>query len=130
MNAKVHIELEKFGSGYLAIRVISTPPALKLEYQFTDSGVSKIGTLLFDGVIAFRFRDEFRVCGTPTECRGNVAIIYDSDWIPELSKTEPAMFNNSDSCSHFAAKFLHNGYIEVIAESVEKSPNRIGIIKT
>lgn len=130
MSAYQQIKLHRSGSGTRAIRIVTTPPYLKVEYEFHNGEQDALGTIAFDGVIAFRFRDELRSLGNEKSSLDAVAVVECSNWILELAKIEPSMFADSERCSHYAMMFSNNGYLEVIAEAVEHLPTRPGVIKT
>ena len=115
------MSLSTSDAGCGAIRVMFEGTSLRLEYEgHRPDGNPILGHLRFDGVIAFRFRDEPRSAGFIEGSYDTVLELSESPWLQELSDAEPPGFGDVARRHHFAVLLSQNGYLEVIAEAVDE----------
>lgn len=108
------------GCGFIDIR----SDGVQLAVGISDGQVP-VGTIRFDDVTAFRFRDEMHSRGFIGESYDTVVEVIDSDWLQELIAIEPNQILASVKGSrHFAVLLSSNGYLEVITKSVELQPTK------
>lgn len=120
MNGLKVVDLPISGVGCGEIKIESDGVALTVS--LTD-GELAAGRLSFDDVTAFRFRDEMHSRGFIQESYDTLVEILESDWLHELIEIEPKQILGSvEGSRHFAVLLSSNGYLEVIAKSVELLP--------
>jgi hypothetical protein len=87
------------------------------------NGEVPAGELVFDGVTAFRFRNELHSLGFIPGSYDRLVEVIESDWLAELAAIEPTRISPSvKECHHFAVLLSNNGYLEVVSEAVELLP--------
>lgn len=79
-----------------------------IKFEYRKDAKDLIGSIKFEGVIAYRFRDEFHSVGYCSEAYESVAEIEESDWIAQLK----------GEGRHFVVFLSSNGYFEVLATDV------------
>lgn len=110
----VDLPISGVGCGFIDIR----SDGVQLSTGISD-GQIPVGTMLFDDVTAFRFRDEMHSLGYADGSYDTVVEIVDSEWVRELLEIEPKQILGSVNGSrHFAVFLSNNGYLEVVAKSV------------
>ncbi len=119
MNAKPHLSLSLPGSGPGDSCVTSDGGELLLEYEYRKDGRDFIGRLRFEGVAAYRFRNEVHSRGFVPSSYDSVVDIVDSPWLEELAKAVSEGMTSASGKKHFALFLSSNGYFEVIADSAQ-----------
>lgn len=117
------------GSGCGDVRFVTNGYDLVVEYEYhpETAGGDLVGAIIFNGVSAFRFRDEMHSAGFCHESFDAVVEIVDSEWHRQLLQIEPTgILGTVESKRHFAIFFSSNGYFEVIADCFEALPEREG----
>ena len=91
-TVKKLMDLPISGSGCLSAKFIysDTDGSIEFKYSDKDTGKSSIGHLLFPHVMSFRFRDEMRSLGFYSESYESVAEVFNSEWVSEMERIEPA----------------------------------------
>ncbi len=116
------IDLPISGAGCGLIDLRSDGVELRVAIS---NGDIPTGVIFFDNVTAFRFRDEMHSLGYADGSYDTVVEIVDSKWLKKLVEIEPVQIMGSVKGSrHFAVLLSSNGYLEVIAKSVELEPRR------
>jgi hypothetical protein len=89
-----------------------------IEFKYHDQQTGKpcIGSLIFPTTLSFRFRDEPHSLGFPSESYDSVAEVFDSQWIAEFERIEPAQTPRLGRRRHFAVFLSSCGLFEVIAD--------------
>lgn len=111
------------GSGCGDIEIRSDGCDLSVEYTYhsKEDGCDVVGSIIFSGVAAFRFRDEMHSAGFLQGSYDSLVEIVGSDWRQELSIIEPGgIWGSVENKKHFAVFFSSNGYLEVIADDFEE----------
>ena len=119
MKEQTPIELRRSTSGYGMVRVSAASPDLSVEFEYGSEGSDWVGKLVFQSVVAYRFRDEMRSRGFVRDSYDRLLVLPASQWIQELKKAEPDGMNDVEKCHHHAVFFSNNGYLEVAAESAQ-----------
>lgn len=99
-----------------------------LEFEFRGQGQDWIGAAQFDGVLAYRFRNEMHSRGFLNDAYEAVAALDRSEWLEELRRIAPDGINDVAAKKHFAVLLSSNGYFEVIAETCRLLPERLGTL--
>jgi hypothetical protein len=124
MTAAKVFDLPISGIGCGEIKIESN--GVFLRVSLTD-GIVDAGQLFFDDVTAFRFRDEMHSRGFIAESYDTLFEIQESAWLKELIEIEPEQILGSVVGSrHFVVFLSSNGYLEVIAKTVELRPCKGG----
>jgi hypothetical protein len=79
-----------------------------LRFEFRSHGKDFVGAIQFQGVIAYRYRDELHSVGYPSGAYESIAEVDGSEWCKELKYAG----------KHIAVFLSSNGIFEVLAESV------------
>lgn len=117
MTAQKVLDLPISGVGCGEIKIESDGVFIRVD--LTD-GEHNAGQLVFHDVTAFRFRDEMHSRGFIEDSYDTVVEISDSPWLSELIEIEPQQILGSVVGSrHFAVLLSSNGYLEVVAKTVE-----------
>jgi hypothetical protein len=124
-----HLDLPVPGSGCGDIRVRYFGLSLRVEFEYHLDGKDLIGELRFEGVLAFRFRDEMHSAGFPTGSYDCVMSSRKTDWLRELAAAEPSGVKATSEATHFAVLFSSNGLLEVIARTVSLGEDRAGLLE-
>lgn len=102
--------------------------SLSIEFEYRSQGSDIIGTICFDGVVAYRFSNEMHSEGFVSEAYESVAEVLNSDWKARLVATSPTGVTNALAARHFAVFLSSNGYFEVLAESFRVEDARPGLL--
>ena len=102
--------------------------SLSIEFEYRDQGADVIGTIQFEGVLAYRFVNEMHGVGFVSEAYESVAEVRDSEWRQRLAVAAPVGVNDAASARHFAIFLSSNGYFEVLAESFRVGEPRTGCL--
>lgn len=129
MNARPHLSLSIPESGPGDSRVTFDGSELLLEYEYRNSGRDLIGRLLFEKVVAYRFRNEAHSRGFIPSSYDAVVEVVDSSWLEELVEGVPEGMIGAKGKKHFAIFLSSNGYFEVIADSVQQLSPVEGLLK-
>jgi hypothetical protein len=108
MNSKKLFDLPIPQSGCGNTELVSDGISVVLRFEYRREKRDFIGKIQFQGVIAYRYRDELHSLGYSSEAYESVAEILDSPWCSEQK------FKGR----HFAVFLSSNGYFEVLAENV------------
>lgn len=125
MEFSPHLDLPVPGSGCGDISIRYAGLSLLVEFEYSLGAKDLIGQLRFDGVFAFRFRDETHSAGFPSRSYDCVVSSQGTDWLRELSAIEPSGVGDAGGASHFAVLFSSNGLLEVAARTVSLSEGRV-----
>ena len=110
----IDLPISGVGCGFIDIR----SDGVQLSVGISD-GQIPAGTVLFDDVTAFRFRDEMHSRGFVGESYDTVVEVIDSDWVRELLEIEPEqILGSAEGSHHFVVLLSSNGYLEVVAKTV------------
>lgn len=126
MGTKKVLDLRTSQSGCGDIRITFDGLTLIIEYEFSSGGNDFVGGVIFDNVIAYRFRDELHSHGFETSSYDAIIEIVDSDWIGYLLGDRFTDGINLKDSKHFAVLLSNNGYLEAVAESCREVKPRPG----
>ena len=129
MEFLTHLDLPVPGSGCGDISVRYLGLSLLVEFEYHLDGNDLIGELRFDGVIAFRFRDEMHSAGFPSGSYDCLMSSRESDWLRELAAAEPTGVVAVSEAKHFAVLLSSNGFLEVVARAVSLGEGRAGMLQ-
>jgi hypothetical protein len=73
------------GSGCGSVKLTSLGVMLLIEFEYHREGRERIGSINFEGVTAYRFRDELHSLGFIKESYDSLVEIQGSDWISKES---------------------------------------------
>jgi hypothetical protein len=114
------LDLPVPGQGALWARFAYDDVSACVEFRYSDPKKehAQLGKIRFTHVISFRFGDEMHSRGFYSESYESLAEVVDSEWLSELSATEPRGLLTTELWErHHFAVFLSNcGFFEVIAE--------------
>lgn len=115
----IDLPISGVGCGFIDIR----SNGAELRVGISD-GQIPAGTIFFDDVTAFRFRDEMHSLGYADGSYDTVVEIVDSEWVRELREIEPEqILGTVEGSRHFAVLLSSNGYLEVVAKSAQLEAN-------
>jgi hypothetical protein len=120
------MDLPISGSGCLWAKFLYSDTDVCLEFRYTDkdTGIPSVGRLLFPHVMSFRFRDEMRSLGFYSESYESVAELFDSEWVADMERIEPAKIHKLWKRRHFAVFLTSCGFFELIADDCEFSTSK------
>jgi len=125
MDVRKLWRLQTPGSGCGDIRITFDGVNLLAEYEYRGEGQDHVGGLLFEDVIAYRFRDEMHSQGFETSSYDWVIEVIGSNWVEGFVKDEPKGIRGAKGKKHYAVLLSSNGYLEAIAGScIEVKPRR------
>lgn len=115
-------------SGCQCIRIVTNGVTLTADYEyFSEDSGKQVGSIRFERIAAFRFRDEMRSFGFADGSYDTLVELIDSDWLHQLIEIEPpAPLLGVTQRRHFAVFFSSNGYLEVIARDFVDLGSRDG----
>lgn len=119
MRVKELFSLPASGAGCGRLRIVASSVRLDAEFEYFSDELDREMTaiLRFEGIKAFRFRQELLSLGFVKESYDNLVEILESDWYCELLALEPRdVLGSIRGRRHFAVFLSNNGYLEVIAE--------------
>lgn len=122
------LDLPVPGSGCGGIGVHFSGLKLLVEFEYTVGAEDLIGLLRFEGVLAFRFRDEMHSAGFPSGSYDCVVSSKSTSWLRELTAVEPQGVENVAEATHFAVLLSSNGLLEVVARAASLGEGRTGTL--
>jgi hypothetical protein len=129
MNSSKIADLPIPQSGCGDTRLCSDGLALTLEFEYRKLGQHVIGSVRFDGVIAYRFRNELHSLDYCSESYESIAEVRDSEWRKSLVDTASDGEASPSRLRHFALFLTSNGYFEILADQMEIGESRIGLLE-
>ena len=129
MKIEKIVKLPISGSGCGSVKLTSLGVMLLIEFEYHQEGRDRIGSINFEGVTAYRFRDELHSLGYFKGSYDSLVEIQDSDWIKELLHIEPKGFRGVGGKRHYALFLSSNGLFEIIADMHELLLEREGKIR-
>ena len=129
MEFTKHLDLPVPGSGCGDISIRYLGLSLLVEFEYHLGGRDLIGELRFDGVLAFRFRDEMHSAGFPAGSYDCVMSSQQTDWLRELKAAEPAGVNAVSEATHFAVLLSSNGLLEIVARAASLGEGSAGMLE-
>lgn len=131
MKNNEYLRLPVSGAGCGSIRVTANSIELKLEYEYVSENddINHVGQIKFYRTGAYRFRKEILSAGFIEASYDSIVEVKNSKWHKELIKKEPTdvLFSVKEK-KHYALLLSNNGYLEVIAESLEVLPDKKGYL--
>ena len=125
-NKLAHLPIPQSGCGNT--RLSCDGLSLSIEFEYRSQGAAAIGTIQFEGVVAYRFANEMHSEGFVPEAYESVAEVTGSEWKQRLVSAAPIGVTNAKSARHFAIFLSSNGYFEVLAESFRIEEPKMGLL--
>lgn len=112
-------ELPVGGAGCGDINIIFDGLNLCLKYEYGSSSSPLFGCIIFNGTIAYRFRNERHEAGHFSESYDCVVRQKSSAWLEELLRVEsPGDFFSAKKSYHYSVYLSSIGLLEVISQSL------------